>query len=310
MDYPVPSAPSQPRWPTSTLGAQILIAALLLEALLGVVASTLYQVNWAVAAGERPAYLQLLGPVMQGAMVLFVIVDVVGLYLLGRDCAAIRPPALLAQIMLGVDLGLGVAFELLVYTRNFQLLAFLGPVSMISGIVATGLVLEALLRLRREASGGDGIPGTGAVRGLYWSLAGLRGVLGMAMGYLLSHGALARWAQYGVRLLLTLGLAALVVWLGRSVFEALRKPRAVEDGAGAPLGPEGELDAELARAVAGRGLRTVLLGGAWAVVGIGVTVWSYGSARQGGGRYVVAWGAVVVGVVMIVRGLVQLGRRP
>lgn len=308
MDYPVPAAPAQPRWPTTTLGAQMLVAALLLELLLSLVVSTLYQLHWS-PEGARPAYLQLVGPVMQAAMVLFAIIEVVGLYLLGRDCAAVRGPALRAQIMLGVDLCLAVIFEVLVHTRSWQPLAILGPVSMVAGVVATGLVLEALLSVRREASGIDGIPRVSSVRGLYWTLAGLRGLVGMGMGYVLRPDAIARWAQYGVRLAFTVSLAVLVFWLGRSVFAALRAPRTLEFGGSAPSGPVAELDAELGRAVAGRGLRTVLVGAAWAVIGIGVTVWSYGSARQGGGRYVVAWGAIVVGVVMIVRGLMQLGRR-
>jgi hypothetical protein len=39
------------------------------------------------------------------------------------------------------------------------------------------------------------------------------------------------------------------------------------------------------------------------VVGLGITAASYSSASAGGGKYVVAWGAVLVGVIRLIRGL-------
>jgi hypothetical protein len=42
-------------------------------------------------------------------------------------------------------------------------------------------------------------------------------------------------------------------------------------------------------------------------VGLVVTAWTYQSAANaGGGRYVVAWGAIVFGAIQLFRGLMQL----
>lgn len=51
-----------------------------------------------------------------------------------------------------------------------------------------------------------------------------------------------------------------------------------------------------------------LVGGILLAVGVGVTMVSYSSA-SGGGRYVIATGAIGVGLVRVVRGLVRLGKR-
>jgi len=49
--------------------------------------------------------------------------------------------------------------------------------------------------------------------------------------------------------------------------------------------------------------RSILVGLAWLVLGIVVTVATYSSASQQGGTYLVAWGPVVYGLIQIVRGL-------
>lgn len=52
----------------------------------------------------------------------------------------------------------------------------------------------------------------------------------------------------------------------------------------------------------------LLVGGILLAVGVGVTMISFSSA-SGGGRYVIATGAIGVGLVRLIRGLVRLGRR-
>jgi hypothetical protein len=51
------------------------------------------------------------------------------------------------------------------------------------------------------------------------------------------------------------------------------------------------------------GGRDFVIGVAWLAAGLVVTVGSYAAAAGGAGRYIVAYGAIVVGVVRIVRSL-------
>jgi hypothetical protein len=54
--------------------------------------------------------------------------------------------------------------------------------------------------------------------------------------------------------------------------------------------------------------KNMIYGGLWAVGGTVVTVWTYASASDGGGHYVVAWGAIIFGAIQFFRGLSQLSR--
>jgi hypothetical protein len=52
--------------------------------------------------------------------------------------------------------------------------------------------------------------------------------------------------------------------------------------------------------------KNMLLGALWCIGGLVVTVATYGAASgPGGGRYVIAWGAIVFGAAQFVRGLIQ-----
>jgi hypothetical protein len=51
-----------------------------------------------------------------------------------------------------------------------------------------------------------------------------------------------------------------------------------------------------------------LVGGIFLLVGLGVTAMSFSASASTGGRYIVATGAIAVGVVRLVRGLVRLGK--
>lgn len=57
-----------------------------------------------------------------------------------------------------------------------------------------------------------------------------------------------------------------------------------------------------ARRSAGR--RNMLFGALWCIGGIVVTVMTY-SAAQGGGRYVIAYGAIIVGFIQFIKGATQ-----
>lgn len=50
--------------------------------------------------------------------------------------------------------------------------------------------------------------------------------------------------------------------------------------------------------------KDMLYGALWCVGGILVTAFTYSAASNGGGRYFVAWGAILFGGIQFVRGLV------
>jgi hypothetical protein len=53
------------------------------------------------------------------------------------------------------------------------------------------------------------------------------------------------------------------------------------------------------------GRKNMLYGGLWCVGGTAVTIGTYLNASDGGGKYVVAWGAIVFGAIQFFRGLFQ-----
>ena len=53
-------------------------------------------------------------------------------------------------------------------------------------------------------------------------------------------------------------------------------------------------------------MRNIVIGLIFCIGGILVTALTY-SAASGGGRYVIAWGAIVFGAIQFIRGLTQLG---
>jgi hypothetical protein len=57
------------------------------------------------------------------------------------------------------------------------------------------------------------------------------------------------------------------------------------------------------------GRKNMLYGALWCLGGIVITALSYQAAAKAGGRYVLAWGAIVFGGIQFIRGLLQsLGR--
>ena len=56
------------------------------------------------------------------------------------------------------------------------------------------------------------------------------------------------------------------------------------------------------------GKKNMIFGALWAVGGTVVTIGSYSAVSEGGGRYVVAWGAVIFGVIQFFRGLSMMGK--
>lgn len=51
------------------------------------------------------------------------------------------------------------------------------------------------------------------------------------------------------------------------------------------------------------GARKMLYGALWCIGGIGITLWTYSEAKAGGGGvYLVAWGAILYGLILFFRG--------
>jgi hypothetical protein len=53
----------------------------------------------------------------------------------------------------------------------------------------------------------------------------------------------------------------------------------------------------------------MITGAVICVIGIVVTAVSYSSASEGGGSYVVAWGAIIFGAIRFFRGLMQASEK-
>jgi hypothetical protein len=53
------------------------------------------------------------------------------------------------------------------------------------------------------------------------------------------------------------------------------------------------------------GKNNMLYGALWCIGGIVVTAVTYSSASEGGGHYVVAWGAIIFGAIQFFRGVAQ-----
>ena len=65
----------------------------------------------------------------------------------------------------------------------------------------------------------------------------------------------------------------------------------------------GDLREAQAEANREAGRRAMLSGALWCIGGIVVTAMTYQMAANGGGKYVIAWGAIVFGVIQFFRGL-------
>jgi hypothetical protein len=68
----------------------------------------------------------------------------------------------------------------------------------------------------------------------------------------------------------------------------------------------GNLERIKADAIRVAGRKNMLYGALWCVGGLGVTAYTYQMAASGGGgKYIVAWGAILFGAVQFLRGLSQ-----
>lgn len=71
-----------------------------------------------------------------------------------------------------------------------------------------------------------------------------------------------------------------------------------------------EYAAEVARTARDEAVKQIWIGGLICIVGLVVTAVSYSIAAEGGGggKYVIAWGAVIFGAIRLIRGIVGWAR--
>jgi hypothetical protein len=67
----------------------------------------------------------------------------------------------------------------------------------------------------------------------------------------------------------------------------------------------GKLSEIRSQARAKAGSRNMAIGAAWCIGGVVVTAVTYSAASEGGGTYIVTWGAIIFGAVQFFRGLAQ-----
>lgn len=198
-----------------------------------------------------------------------------------------------AAVRLGIDhILLGVMYQVL------------GVFDMVVIAIGSALLLESLLRLRARP---EGNPTDATARALFWGLLVLR----FASGYLPSLSSLLalvvgvgftgvlEQATYWIGMVLNVGYTVFMVAMCRAAALTLAQdPNPATTTAAQP----DPLDST-ARAA---GLRNILYGSLWLAGGLAVTLLTYSTASRSGGRYVMAYGAIVGGAIQLLRGVVQL----
>lgn len=190
-----------------------------------------------------------------------------------------------------------------------QLLQYVGGVSTVVRLICTLMLVEVLLRLRRFAAAEKPAiaENEGLVRAGLWGATFASIVIAYASTavgfYLFGMGSPGQWATLIVRLPFSLLFYGLMLWLVQATAATVRTSSvtAAVTAARETAATTGDMSAVA--------YRNLLLGGLWAALGIGLTVVTYENAHQLGGRFVVAYGAIVAGIIQFIRGLTQLGRR-
>lgn len=182
------------------------------------------------------------------------------------------------------------------------------------------MLLEVLLRLRRFAAPAsrEVAESEGLVRAAIIGALLARIVVGYGSHFLsailFSHAGSSQWAGFLMRLPFSLAITIGMLWLLNMTAKALREAQhaaaSAQPGEAAGL-PAILSEQEQAQAQSSAAYRNVLFGSLWAIGGLALTVFSYQSAASssGGGRYIVAYGAIIGGVVQLIRGLAQVSAR-
>lgn len=305
---PSPSGPSD----VMTDGLTVIAAVMLVDLVLGLMAGAMQAQTMEAVLRHHDS------PMMAGGVMRLMSVGL-RLAMLGTGGALIYGMALVARRSdevrgkLHVAIGAG-ALEILLslfflameYSSFFggldgsmSMRGTLGSISSLADVVGSVLLLESLLVLRRQS----GSLTDGAARAAFWGL-----LIGRyALAYLPFFGSawrdVSQWIWFGARAVLRVGYAVLIVTLAR---EAAATAATTTTGRGP--GPGAAAGAEDHEALRSQGGRNLFFGLLWCLGGIAVTAWSFQTARSQDGRYMVAYGAIIVGAVQAIRGLLQISR--
>lgn len=306
METTLPRSDSK-GWGTTAPGLYLLALALTcgLALSLGAGAFSAYHLSKIMAAEPSPAsgiadYV-FWGIRISGALI--GVAQVVALGLVMGGAAPVRALAIPAFVLCTLDFLVAIALDVgwsALGTGYASLLKGVGYFDMVVALVGDGITLECLFALHRAATGTRG--DFTALRVVFWVAYLARLAVGWGWGLLMGRPGEGMWLQYGLRMALGLAVTGALLLAIRAAVQALE---AAPSGARPTTGPEATVEAATLIA---SGWKNVALGILWMAIGGGVTLfsWMSASSSSGGGRYVVAYGAVVVGFAQLVRGIVRL----
>ncbi len=189
-----------------------------------------------------------------------------------------------------------------------QLMMYVGFIRLLLSLAARGLIIEAVLRLRALAAPQDRVvtEQESALRAGLWGSMVASAALGVGIYPLMEMLGLnslrSPWLMFVIQEPLVLLFLGLLLWLLKATMAALTTAQET-DGQPAPA------QSDTAAADRDAAYKHILFGTLWLVIGIGVTAYTYSSVSPLGGRYVIAYGAIITGVLQLGAGLVKLLRR-
>ncbi|MBL9045422.1 MAG: hypothetical protein JNM83_27685 [Myxococcales bacterium] len=189
-----------------------------------------------------------------------------------------------------------------------QLMMYVGFIRLLLSLAARGLIIEAVLRLRALAAPQDRVvtEQESALRAGLWGSMVASAALGVGIYPLMEMLGLnslrSPWLMFVIQEPLVLLFLGLLLWLLKATMAALTTAQET-DGQPAPA------QSDTAAADSDAAYKHILFGTLWLVIGIGVTAYTYSSVSPLGGRYVIAYGAIITGVLQLGAGLVKLLRR-
>lgn len=314
---PASAASPSPRGPSDAMtdGLTVLAAVMVIDLVLGLLAGAMQaQSMEAILRHQEPALLAGAAAKLMSVGLRLAMLGTGGALIYGMALVARRSDEVRGKLHIAIGAGclellLSLFFLAIDYSSFFggldmgsmSMRGTLGSISSLADVVGSVLLLESLLTLRRQT----GSLTDGAARAAFWGL--LIGRYGLA--YLPFFGnawrEVSQWIWFGARSVLRVGYAVLIVTLVREAREAAATAITTATGTATGATTGDAADNEALRSQGGRNLFFGLL---WCMGGIAVTAWSYQSASSLGGRYMITYGAIIVGAAQAIRGLVQISR--
>ena len=234
----------RPPWGNAVMGLNLVCAALLAQALVSALLSGLGTYTTVlIHAGESSKFASRADSffIVLGVLSCLVsVVTLVGLALTARDPNS-RPAAGLltaAVTLVAVDLAVSIFWEVaprISHDLPELFWSISRVVSLGTGLASSALVLEAALRLRREADGPSGLSDL-AARALFWTGSVLGLGVHLARNELSGQLSLDQWSLLALRMVVLLVVTLVTFTVARGAILGMyrREPRAAGPGPGAP----------------------------------------------------------------------------